>query len=243
MLRSLSGHPPLPSRRKTQGMNEQKKRVVSIGEVMIEMSRGADGRFGLACGGDTFNTAVYLSRRDQIASPPHSGTINIPRASCRSRMRKASAPISFCVCRDACRHYMVEINASGERTFNYGTRGARPRIVRVPDWAGSPRRSCRRAWFISPVSRCRSIPTTGSGACSPYWKWRGRKASRSCSTAIIVRASGKATSLAPGRCSPKRSSASTSRCRPTTTRRCCGAIPRLSRRSSDCDPSGSARSR
>ena len=43
-------------------MNEQKKRVVSIGEVMIEMSRGPDGRFGLACGGDTFNTAVYLAR-------------------------------------------------------------------------------------------------------------------------------------------------------------------------------------
>ena len=44
-------------------MNEQKKRIVSIGEVMMEMSRGPDGRFGLACGGDTFNTAVYLARR------------------------------------------------------------------------------------------------------------------------------------------------------------------------------------
>ena len=43
-------------------MTEQKKRVVSLGEVMIEMSRGPDGRFGLACGGDTFNTAVYLAR-------------------------------------------------------------------------------------------------------------------------------------------------------------------------------------
>ena len=44
-------------------MNEKKKRVVSIGEVMIEMTRGPDGRFRQTCAGDTFNTAVYLARR------------------------------------------------------------------------------------------------------------------------------------------------------------------------------------
>jgi 2-dehydro-3-deoxygluconokinase len=43
-------------------MTEQKSGVVAIGEVMIEMARGNDGRFGMACGGDTFNTAVYLAR-------------------------------------------------------------------------------------------------------------------------------------------------------------------------------------
>jgi 2-dehydro-3-deoxygluconokinase len=43
-------------------MSEQKPRVVSIGEVMIELTRGGDGRFAVACGGDTFNTAVYLAR-------------------------------------------------------------------------------------------------------------------------------------------------------------------------------------
>jgi 2-dehydro-3-deoxygluconokinase len=43
-------------------MNEQKPRAVCVGEVLIEMARGADGRFSLACGGDTFNTAVYLAR-------------------------------------------------------------------------------------------------------------------------------------------------------------------------------------
>jgi 2-dehydro-3-deoxygluconokinase len=39
-------------------MSEQKSRVVVVGEVLIELARGGDGRFGLACGGDTFNTAV-----------------------------------------------------------------------------------------------------------------------------------------------------------------------------------------
>src|SRR5471032_1340741 len=43
-------------------MTDQKTRVIAIGEVMIEMARGNDGRFGTACGGDTFNTAVYLAR-------------------------------------------------------------------------------------------------------------------------------------------------------------------------------------
>jgi 2-dehydro-3-deoxygluconokinase len=43
-------------------MSEQKSRVVCVGEVMIELARGSDGRFALSCAGDTFNTAVYLAR-------------------------------------------------------------------------------------------------------------------------------------------------------------------------------------
>jgi len=43
-------------------MSEQKRQVIAIGEATVELSRGADGRFALANGGDTFNTAVYLAR-------------------------------------------------------------------------------------------------------------------------------------------------------------------------------------
>ena len=43
-------------------MSEQKAGAVCVGEVLIELARGADGRFALSCGGDTFNTAVYLAR-------------------------------------------------------------------------------------------------------------------------------------------------------------------------------------
>ena len=46
-------------------MSEQKaerSRAVCVGEVLIELKRGADGRFALTCGGDTFNTAIYLAR-------------------------------------------------------------------------------------------------------------------------------------------------------------------------------------
>ena len=43
-------------------MSEQKPHVVTIGEVLIELARGSDGRFSLGYGGDTFNTTVYLAR-------------------------------------------------------------------------------------------------------------------------------------------------------------------------------------
>lgn len=43
-------------------MADAASRVVAVGEVMVELARGDDGRFALAYGGDTFNTAVYLAR-------------------------------------------------------------------------------------------------------------------------------------------------------------------------------------
>ncbi|MEZ5785789.1 MAG: sugar kinase [Xanthobacteraceae bacterium] len=43
-------------------MSETRGRVVTVGEVTVELARGADGRYALSCGGDTFNTAIYLAR-------------------------------------------------------------------------------------------------------------------------------------------------------------------------------------
>jgi 2-dehydro-3-deoxygluconokinase len=43
-------------------MSENKARVVCVGDALIELTRGGDGRFSLGCGGDTFNTAIYLAR-------------------------------------------------------------------------------------------------------------------------------------------------------------------------------------
>ncbi|MGH6994142.1 MAG: sugar kinase [Stellaceae bacterium] len=40
----------------------QTKRAICIGEAIVELARGGDGRFALASGGDTFNTAIYLAR-------------------------------------------------------------------------------------------------------------------------------------------------------------------------------------
>jgi len=43
-------------------MTEQKNPAICVGEALIELARGADGRFTLSCGGDTFKTAIYLAR-------------------------------------------------------------------------------------------------------------------------------------------------------------------------------------
>ena len=43
-------------------MSEQKARAICVGEVLIELARGANGTFALSCGGDAFNTAIYLAR-------------------------------------------------------------------------------------------------------------------------------------------------------------------------------------
>jgi 2-dehydro-3-deoxygluconokinase len=38
------------------------KRAICIGEAIVELARGADGRYALDSGGDCFNTAIYLAR-------------------------------------------------------------------------------------------------------------------------------------------------------------------------------------
>lgn len=41
----------------------ENRQVICVGEATVEFNRGRDGRFGLSCGGDAFNTAVYLARK------------------------------------------------------------------------------------------------------------------------------------------------------------------------------------
>lgn len=43
-------------------MSDSAKRAVCIGEAIVELARGQDGRLALASAGDTFNTAIYLAR-------------------------------------------------------------------------------------------------------------------------------------------------------------------------------------
>jgi 2-dehydro-3-deoxygluconokinase len=119
-------------------MNEQKKRVVSIGEVMMEMSRGPDGRFGLACGGDTFNTAVYLAR---------SG-VEVAYATALGDDRYSDGIVALATAEGIGTDiilrvpgrlpglYLIETNASGERTFNYWRDSAPAReLFELAEWS------------------------------------------------------------------------------------------------------------
>jgi 2-dehydro-3-deoxygluconokinase len=42
--------------------------LLCVGECMMELARGADGRYGLSFGGDTFNTAAYAARMGLTAA-------------------------------------------------------------------------------------------------------------------------------------------------------------------------------
>jgi 2-dehydro-3-deoxygluconokinase len=50
------------SRSLASEMSQRTAKAACVGEALLEMARGADGRFALSCSGDTFNTAVYLAR-------------------------------------------------------------------------------------------------------------------------------------------------------------------------------------
>ena len=227
-------------------MSSPKARVVAIGEVLIEMARGGDGRFAVGCGGDTFNTAVYLARAG-IPTAFATALGDDPFSDRILALATAEGVQSDLMLRVPGRLpgiYVIDGDAAGKRTFHYWRDGEpASRIVRARGLGPHRREPCSRpSWCISPASRCRSIPTPRSAVSWRSSRWRGSTARRSRSTAISGRAAGRATSRARARCSWKRSSASTSRCRPMTTKRCCGATRRRRRRSSACRRSASARS-
>ncbi|MGL4323567.1 MAG: sugar kinase [Beijerinckiaceae bacterium] len=95
--------------------------VIAIGECMVEMSRGADGRYGLAYGGDTFNTSVYLARMgcdvayaSALGDDPYSDAIET--------LAKGEDIDTALIFRREGRTpglYMIETSPTGERKFFY----------------------------------------------------------------------------------------------------------------------------
>ena len=96
-------------------------KAVCVGECMIELARGGDGRFGLAVGGDTFNTAVYLARAGidtgyimALGDDPYSQAV--------IDMAAAENVASSAIARLPGRLpglYLIETDDTGERSFYY----------------------------------------------------------------------------------------------------------------------------
>jgi 2-dehydro-3-deoxygluconokinase len=118
-------------------MSEERTRVVCVGEVMVEMARGNDGRFSMGCGGDTFNTAVYLSRSGvdvsyatAVGDDPYSDRI--------LSLAAAEAVKTDLILRMPGRQpglYLIETDPKGERHFYYwrDTSPARE-LFELADW-------------------------------------------------------------------------------------------------------------
>lgn len=119
-------------------MAEQSSRIVSVGEVMIELARGDDGRYALAFGGDTFNTAVYLARAGlDIAYATALGDddystriVNLATA------ESVAADLILRLPGRTPGLYLIETDKDGERNFQYwrDTSPARE-LFELPDWA------------------------------------------------------------------------------------------------------------
>lgn len=96
-------------------------RVVSIGECMVELAREPSGRYGLAFGGDTFNTAVYLARAGvpiayatALGDDPYSQRIiDLAQSESIATDLITVAPGRMPGL------YLIETTDKGERTFHY----------------------------------------------------------------------------------------------------------------------------
>ncbi len=119
-------------------MSEPKPRVVTVGEVMIELARGADGRFSLSCGGDTFNTAIYLARAGievdfatALGDDPYSNLIlALTAAEGVGRSLVLTAPGRLPGL------YLVDADQAGARHFHYWREVAPAReLFDLDDWA------------------------------------------------------------------------------------------------------------
>jgi 2-dehydro-3-deoxygluconokinase len=119
-------------------MTEKMARIVAVGEVMIELARGSDGRYGLAFGGDTFNTAVYLARAGvdaayatALGDDPYSAGI--------VALATAEGVATDLVVRVAGRApglYLIDTDAAGERRFQYWRDNSPARdLFELPQWA------------------------------------------------------------------------------------------------------------
>src|SRR5579872_5865525 len=118
-------------------MTDKQPRIVSIGEVMVEIARGGDGRYGLAFGGDTFNTAVYLARAglrvayaSALGDDPYSDGV--------LALANAEGIETDLITRVAGRMpglYLIETEPDGDRRFYYWRDSAPAReLFELPQW-------------------------------------------------------------------------------------------------------------
>ncbi len=102
-------------------MRQQRDDIIAIGECMVELARGDDGRFTLSYGGDTFNTSVYLARAGQhvryatlLGDDPYSAGI---RAIAADEMIDVTLMGTIAARMPGL--YLIETTSKGERSFHY----------------------------------------------------------------------------------------------------------------------------
>ncbi len=119
------------------GQTGGKPRALCIGEVLVELRRAADGRFALSCGGDAFNTAIYLCRAGievafatAVGDDPYSEAIMALAAA-----EGISADLTLRVPGRLPALSLVENGSAGERSARYWRDSAPVRdLFELPEW-------------------------------------------------------------------------------------------------------------
>jgi 2-dehydro-3-deoxygluconokinase len=226
-------------------MSEQRPRIISVGEVLLEMSRQGDGRFAIGCSGDTFNTAVYLARAGMdvayataLGDDRYSDNIvALAKAENMATDLMLRAPgrlTGLC---------LVETDTKGERNASCwrDTSPARD-LFELPDW-GKIAEAMMGAQLIYFSGITLSLySNTGLGRFLAVVELARKNGVKIAFDGNFRATAGRATCPARARCSRKRSSAPISRCRPTTMKPCYGAIRVRKPPSNACGLSESTRS-
>jgi 2-dehydro-3-deoxygluconokinase len=120
-------------------MTDPGKRAVCIGEAIVELARGADGRFALASFGDTFNTAIYLARAG-LAVAFASALGDDPFSDAIVSLAQAEGIGTDLILRAAGRLpglALVDTDGKGERRVHYWREAAPAReLFELPQWSG-----------------------------------------------------------------------------------------------------------
>jgi 2-dehydro-3-deoxygluconokinase len=119
-------------------MNDKKGPVLAVGEVMVELARGEDGRFALAYGGDTFNTSVYLARAgiDTVYATALGDDAFSGRIIELAAAEGIGQNLMLRVPQRMPGLYLIETDAKGERRFSYWRDSSPAReLFELPQWS------------------------------------------------------------------------------------------------------------
>ena len=114
------------------------KPAICVGEATLELARGADGRFALGSGGDTFNTAIYLARAG-IATAFASALGDDPYSDAIVSLAQAEGVSTDFILRAGGRLpalALVDADAQGNRRVHHWGEGAPAReLFELPNWS------------------------------------------------------------------------------------------------------------
>lgn len=115
------------------------QKIAFLGECMVELSGQAFGTISQGFGGDTLNSAIYLSRLAENVSPFYITSIGSDRLSQQLvELWEAEGIDTSLVLKDADNNtglYQISVDEQGERTFTYWRKGsAASQMVKHPSF-------------------------------------------------------------------------------------------------------------